>query len=67
VWTAEGRQRDEWGRWSLLIAQVLNGPCTRKDKREWRANDFDPFAQQKEPAMVTLTGTEFIDFLGGFR
>lgn len=60
---AEGRQRDNWSRWAFLIAQVLNGPCERQDKRPWQPDDINPFAKRRTQEYVKVSPGEFIDLL----
>lgn len=41
---AEARQRDEWDRWALLLAEAANHNFSRKKPAS--ASDFNPFTQK---------------------
>lgn len=41
---AEGRQRDEWDKLSLIIATIHNTqPFRGKNARTWHPRDFNPY------------------------
>jgi len=42
---AEGRARDEWSRWSVLLAMFANANRDPKKHRAYRPSDFDPYAR----------------------
>ncbi|MBW7905274.1 MAG: hypothetical protein LC135_05460 [Phycisphaerae bacterium] len=60
---AEGRQRDEWSRTSVLLALLANAHRDPKKTAAFRPRDFDPFAR-REPLLkadVTVLKDVFID------
>lgn len=45
---AEGRERSEWARSSVLLALLANAHRDPKKTRAFKPSDFDPFAQRAE-------------------
>ena len=44
---AEGRERDEWSRMSVLCALIANAHRDPKKGRAFRPSDFDPFQRER--------------------
>jgi hypothetical protein len=61
---AEGRQRDEWGRTSSLMAIIAEANRDKKKRsRPFKPSDFNPFAQhvKQEPiAQAPITALKDI-------
>ncbi|MCK9179106.1 MAG: hypothetical protein M0P93_08895 [Candidatus Cloacimonetes bacterium] len=41
---AEGRARDEWSRWSVLLAMFCNANRNPKKTKPFTPGDFNPYA-----------------------
>lgn len=58
---AQGRQEDQWKHTSHLLAELMNGPRRRKDKRPWIGSQLDPFtAKQQSPDKIRVSPKEFV-------
>lgn len=56
---AGGRRREWWQHTASLLAELMNGPRTRRDKRPWAARDLDPYARH-ETAREKVTPQQFV-------
>lgn len=56
---ATARRREAWQHTSHLLAELMNGPRTRRDKRAWLPSQLDPFAAHATAA-VKVTRKQFV-------
>jgi len=60
IWASEGRQRDEWDRFSLLLAMTHNANIDPKKTKPAKPSQFNPFAEPEKPAQDAPVGIEIL-------
>lgn len=51
---ADARRKYDWRMIASIRAGVANGELKNREKRLWREDDFDPYAEQKPQAGIPL-------------
>lgn len=51
---AEARRKSDWRMVASIRAGLANGELQNREKRLWREDDFDPYAEQKSPGGIPL-------------
>lgn len=60
---AEGRRRELWQHTAPLLAELMNGPRQRRDKRAWTAAQLNPFEQGAGEPVETVSRQQFVKSL----
>jgi hypothetical protein len=54
------RQKHDWKLCSHVLAELMNGPRQRKDKRPWLPHQLDPYAERVETTAEKVTPSELV-------
>lgn len=57
---ARGRQTAAWNHTSAVLAELMNGPRPRKDKRPWLPEQLHPHAPRTAVSAARVTPQQFV-------